>query len=341
MVNEFLIFYATTTVYDTERCNSNTCDGSDLGDISNVKIRAYGKYWNTQTDITLYGIYGGEYNEEDEYVFATSSTAAWSSWYDITDDTLAPDTWDWDDIKNLGVLVEAEDIVTMHTLYCSKVELQVTYTPNTGPDADNPHPASGTMGISLPYTLLNITVTDVNNDTMNVTWYTNRSGSWQSFATNNSVANNTVIQQNYTNLTENGKWWYWKVNVTDGTNYSESPVYSFYTGYQSKIENTGSTDIKGYLLMQVHFYNTTLEEWVVDDDTINESTIRTISDGGELGLDSIFNGEVYTGGEVSGDLSYGYGTYRVYAVFRDPNGNILETSYGNKIEGWYEFEYGQ
>ena len=73
-----------------------------------------------------------------------------------------------------------------------------------------------------------------------------------------------------------------------------------------------------------------------DFDAVLDTTPRVINASEELGLDTIFNGLVSTN-----DLSFGNGTYRVYAVFRDPNGNILETSYGNKLEGWYEFEYSK
>jgi hypothetical protein len=58
---------------------------------------------------------------------------------------------------------------------------------------------------------------------------------------------------------------------------------------QSKIKNTGSTDIKGYLLIQVQFYNTSQGKWLVDNDTINETSPRTINSSSQLALDTIFN----------------------------------------------------
>ena len=36
-------------------------------------------------------------------------------------------------------------------------------------------------------------------------------------------------------------------------------------------------------------------------------------------------------------LSYGSGLYRVYAAFRDPDGNILVTSDEEEMVCWYEF----
>jgi hypothetical protein len=101
---------------------------------------------------------------------------------------------------------------------------------------------------------------------------------------------------------------------------------------QSKIKNAGSTDIQGYLLIQVHYYDSHHEEWVVDSDVINETSPRTISSGNQLALDTIFNGLL----RVS-DLTFGTGTYRVYTAFRDPEGNILRTNDAVDLEAWWEF----
>jgi hypothetical protein len=101
---------------------------------------------------------------------------------------------------------------------------------------------------------------------------------------------------------------------------------------QSKIKNTGSTDIKGYLLIQVQYYNEILECWVVDDDTVNETIPRAINSGSQLALDIIFNGHVRASG-----LTHGEGTYRVYAAFRDPEGNILRTDDDIELVSWWEF----
>ena len=101
---------------------------------------------------------------------------------------------------------------------------------------------------------------------------------------------------------------------------------------QSKIKNTGSTNIKGYLLIQVQFYNSTQGKWLVDNDTINETTTRTITSGNQLALDTIFNGLVR-----ASDLTHGTGIYRVYAAFRDPEGNILKTDSEVELKAWWQF----
>lgn len=144
--------------------------------------------------------------------------------------------------------------------------------------------------------------------------------------------------------------WSWNFDFLDGRGYyefysigkksgraDESPPVSAdawcHYGNQSKIKNVGSTNISGYLLMQVQFWNETLGDWVVDDDTVNETTSRTINVGEELALDTIFNGNVNTN-----DLTNGDGTYRVYAAFRDPEGNVLVCDDAVKLEAWWEFE---
>ncbi|PNX47480.1 MAG: hypothetical protein BV459_04355, partial [Thermoplasmata archaeon M11B2D] len=133
--------------------------------------------------------------------------------------------------------------------------------------------------------------------------YTNPN-TWYQFGENSSVGDG-VYRQQLLNASVNGQWWYWKVKADDGTLSTWSSVYKFYTGYQSKIENTGETDISGYLLMQVQYYNETTENWIVDNDTVNETTPRIINSSCQLGLDTIFNGQVR-----ASDLAHGTGTYR-------------------------------
>jgi hypothetical protein len=101
---------------------------------------------------------------------------------------------------------------------------------------------------------------------------------------------------------------------------------------QSKIKNTGSTNIKGYLLIQVQFYNTSQGKWLMDNDTVNETSPRTINSGSQLALDTIFNGKIR-----ASDLTHGTGTYRVYTALRDPEGNILKTNAGSELKAWWEF----
>ena len=318
--------YASTAInFDVENLISNTCSGSELGAISKVEIRAFGKYSGTGMppihDINLLTLGA-------MHIFSPSTTGAWSSWYDITNNIDAPNPWTWDDVKILEVNVEAA-IGGLFTMYCSKVEVRVTY--NANPVISNPVPSDGSNG-ALITSVLNITVNDADGDTMNITWLSNSSGSWQIFGRNNSVGNGTY-HQIFSNATVNGQWWYWKVNVSDGSNHKYSDVYSFYTGYQSKIENTGSTNFTGYLLMQIEFYNTTNSTWILDQEVVNETTTRTINTGSTLALDTIFNPHNVS----TSSFTNGNGTYRVYAAFRDPDGDVLICDDESLLEANYQF----
>jgi len=314
-----------------ELCDSNTCpSGCDLGTISKVEIRVRGHYSGSQRDIILRPVYGGT-DDGANYTFQTGTSPGWSSWFDVTN-TSGETQWSWNDVRSLDCDVEAESDFGIWTLYCSKIELRITYTPYP-PEISNPVPSDGSTGISIS-PLLNITVADPQGDDMNITWLHNNSGSgWEVFGTNTSVSNGTY-HQTFSNASVNGQWWYWKVNVTDvNGEYTESDVFKFYTGYQSKIENKGSSSISGYLLIQVLYYNETMELWEVDNNTINETSLRTINASSTLALDTIFNGNVGTNDLVNGD-----GTYCVFAAFRDEYGDILECDDLSLLYAYCEFE---
>ena len=327
--------YASTTISgDVELCDSNNCSGCNLGDISKVELRVYGYYVTNQYDIILRPVFGGTSDGLD-YNHPTESSPGWSRWFDITYDPVkGMSEWSWDEVKDLDCDVEAEDKMfpPPFTLYAAKVEIRVTYTPNNDPVSGNPVPADGSTGVTIA-PVLNITVFDGDGDSMNITWLSNSSGSWVAFGTNNSVGNGTY-HQTMSNASVNGQWWYWKVNVTDGYTYVESSVYKFYTGYESKIKNTGSTNISGYVFMQVQYYDEEIEEWVVFTDCQNDTTPRTILAGEQLGLDTIFNGKVNTSDLIG---SHGNGTYRVYACLRDPDGDVLVCDDETLMEDSYEF----
>ncbi|VVB59908.1 Uncharacterised protein [uncultured archaeon] len=95
--------------------------------------------------------------------------------------------------------------------------------------------------------------------------------------------------------------------------------------------NTGSTNISGFLLIQLQYYNTSQTAWVVDFDAICD--FRVINTSETLGLDTVFNNLVN-----SDDLSYGNGLYRVYAALVSPDGEVLVGDGGVRLEASYEFE---
>ncbi|VVB61002.1 Uncharacterised protein [uncultured archaeon] len=95
--------------------------------------------------------------------------------------------------------------------------------------------------------------------------------------------------------------------------------------------NIGLTNISGFLLIQLQYYNTSQAEWVVDFDVVCD--FRVINSSDTLGLDTVFNSLV-----SSDDLSYGDGLYRVYAALVSPDGEVLVCDGGVRLEASYEFE---
>ena len=76
-----------------------------------------------------------------------------------------------------------------------------------------------------------------------------------------------------------------------------------------------------------------MEQWIVADDTVNETSPRIINSSEQFGLDTVFNGLLNT----QNLSSFGNGIYRIYAAFRDPEGNILVTDNETEMITTYEF----
>jgi hypothetical protein len=120
-------YASTTDSTDIEWLNGNTCTGTELGTISLVEIRVKGNWSGAERDIILQPIFGGTL-PGDYHIFDASSYASWSRWFDITDDNNSYDWWTWRYVDNLECKVIVGGGSSGFTLYCSKVEIRVTYT---------------------------------------------------------------------------------------------------------------------------------------------------------------------------------------------------------------------
>ena len=166
-------------------------------------------------------------------------------------------------------------------------------------------------------------VNGYNNITLNSTGLTwiNRT-SWTKFCLRSShdIAGTAPTGNEYVNFYASEQ----------GTNYKPKLTIAYRN--QSKIKNTGTTDIKGYLLIQVQYTASGGSTWCIDNDTIHETTPRTIIHSQQLGLDTVFNGHIRVN-----QLHHGSGTYRIYAAFCDPNGNILVDSAQKSMVATWQF----
>lgn len=121
-------FASTTINGDVERLTSNTCS-EDVGSITKVEIRAKGCYARNPVYLVLRPVFPGGDGDDHTFLPPECPNAAWSDWFDITNDPNAPDPWTSDDVVDLDCDVEARLGTTdwPFELYCSKVEIRVTF----------------------------------------------------------------------------------------------------------------------------------------------------------------------------------------------------------------------
>jgi len=113
-------------------------------------------------------------------------------------------------------------------------------------------------------------VYDNDGDDMNVTWWSNSSGSWKQFGVaNSSVANNTNVSMKNVNFTtDNTKYWWWML-IDDGEDGLANDSYSFTICENTTTWQTIDDTFNGI------FTNTTT--WTTIDDTFNGVFINTTS----------------------------------------------------------------
>ena len=125
-----------STNNQVELCNSNTCDGSTLGAIDSVWVRARG----TRTNYSAYGVkarpvFGGTVDGACYNLNFTKTPGQHdiSAYKEITDDLQAPSKWLWTDIQDLDmdVLCWVGGVAGVN---CGKIELKVVYKPSLKPD---------------------------------------------------------------------------------------------------------------------------------------------------------------------------------------------------------------
>lgn len=116
------------------RSDDNSCPGTNLGTITKVEMRLKG-YYTYSGRAPGAGIlwcpgFTAGYGTEVVFILPTN-TGAWSSYEDITEDTNAPANWTWSEVSSLDSYIESDpgsDLV--NNIYCSIIEIRVTYTPS-------------------------------------------------------------------------------------------------------------------------------------------------------------------------------------------------------------------
>lgn len=132
---------------DNQHLKHNTCLGIDLGAITKVELRVYG-YGDGDDRIGL-----TPFELDTEYLVTMPVAEDWSAYVNITNDPSAPSPWTWLDVKNLTLAhgyyqgVAFRSVGKANTIYCAKVEIRVTYTPEAPPEYIPKH--SGTVGVLI------------------------------------------------------------------------------------------------------------------------------------------------------------------------------------------------
>ncbi len=101
---------------------------------------------------------------------------------------------------------------------------------NAAPTSSNEAPTNSTDCVN--YVAGGITthalITDPDGDSMNVTWWSNSSGSWKQYGVaNTSVSNNTNISMLGANFTTKDTWYHWWMLIDDGEGGACNDTYRF------------------------------------------------------------------------------------------------------------------
>jgi len=103
--------------------DENTCDGTDLGTITKIEIRVFGKISGGASSFHLRPVFPG--GDGDEHNLGSISFSGnWSSYVDVTNDTNKP-AWSWANVVLLDAEVRASP--AGGSLAGAKVEIRVTY----------------------------------------------------------------------------------------------------------------------------------------------------------------------------------------------------------------------
>lgn len=94
------------------------------------------------------------------------------------------------------------------------------------PLLNNIYPVNESTEITL-FPALGVTVSDVDNDSMTITWYSNLSGTWEIIGNTLSNIHNGTYYQKFTEFAIYNLTYYWNSSVTDGTFTNYSNTFSF------------------------------------------------------------------------------------------------------------------
>lgn len=264
---------------------------------STVQITANGDY--RLHEVTLYYRYSAD-------------NSSWSAYTVFDNDTSYPWMWMFDFPDGVGYyeFYSIGRYNTNNETPPDEADARCWYV--HAPMISDPYPADGATGVPFNPTL-HITVTDGDGDLMDITWYTNVSGTWQILGVNNSVGNGTYFMPT-SDFDDPLHTYYWNVSVTDGVFTVSSPAYHFTTQStntppdvpSNPSPSNGSTDVERSPLLSVE----------VNDDDGDTLTVSFYQQNGVLiGSDTVMGSG--TASVVWADADQYATTYYWYVVADD------------------------
>ena len=104
---------------------SGAADPGGSTTITKVEIRVHGYETGSPAQKDIQPLFAGTDPGDLHDSDVPNSSPGWGGYIDITSDTNAPGTWDWDDVSNLDMNLTFQGFFDYW--YISKVEIRVTY----------------------------------------------------------------------------------------------------------------------------------------------------------------------------------------------------------------------
>ena len=318
MVDGTTTFFASTTINgDDEIVNNNNCSGSGIGNVLYVYIRAYAYEQQTNPSGYLGLIPRTASGDGNSHNYKMTTSASWSQWFDITNDTNMPSDWTFIDIRNLDchVLAIGVNAVPSNTHYCAKVEIKI-FVENNAPDIINITP-SNYQNCWNTTDNISFKLVDMENDSIdyNTSVYKMPDNTLVFYQNNTGISNNTVISMDLSSNLTNGTIYKWVINATD-TEISSSNTTYFGTVCNYTCPDDKSMYENGTVNLSLNYgswVNLTWHSWFNDSATDTLETILAINDQyintSGVCADDSFNGTFYfnySGFEIGYNTSHNY-----------------------------------
>lgn len=204
----------------------------------------------------------------------------------------------------------------------------------------------------------NAVVSDANGDTIDITWWSNSSGSWKQFGVaNTSIASGTNISQLNVNFSTDNTWYHWWILLDDGEGGSANDSYSFKicqnitppvpsdtpTHFANETPTNGSSDQSNSFTWTVDIWDHEgdIADWyvqctgVTDSGSTNDTASLSLS-----GLDYETEYTVYCFANDTNNYTYEWFTFTTETNISGFNITINETyldEFGLGYPGTYRF----